>query len=124
MYRRREGGLISSVKLNCFHCCFTLVIEYSHSWRVTGFESKGLLHLFESYCALLCFDLPSARSCATCVFFLKWGLRLRPCCQCALLHHQPASFKHSLIVKLGWYSAHHKLRSVTFAPVYHYNYYV
>ena len=41
-----------------------------------------------------------------------------------LLHHQPASFELSSNVKFGWYSAHHKLGSVTFAPLYHYNYYV
>jgi len=39
--------LLLSVKLNCFHCSLTFVIEYSHSWEATGFESKGLLHLFE-----------------------------------------------------------------------------
>ena len=58
---------------------------------------------------------------ATLCFSMLWTASLaRDRGHFVWLHQQPASSEHSLIVKLGWYSAHHKLRSVTFAPVYHY----
>jgi hypothetical protein len=37
-----------------------------------------------------------------------------------LARYQPASFEHSSIVKLGWYSSHHLWRSLASAPVDHF----